>query len=381
MVGLEAFDLRETEVDITPWLGILCDGKEHTISMEVFGVNDTSREQPQFVRVGSNWVLSGKIFSWLNPDVSAPSRAPQVSINPMDYTSDVTELSATALDYKQSISRQITVRSNSQSYHDGTPQVEWSQAYSMSNDGLIRRSGYYQQANSSYMGRGISKCGPELRLGTDFRYPINTTYNYETPDGQGGFTLEATLSQELELAVSLGSPFATGVEPFMDRLPSEVMGSMLHARRNGHAYFSQGQDGPSIGAGQTSQHYKLTALCSGITGANAECDIGPILYERSTTVARETTIDDEEIVWGGTTVIGVPRKLERDMLAGEASEFAPIPLNQVGGVNIFMKDTDQHLGGVDSTSKAPWKDLVDQQAGPPPHEPCLTVPRRLIADW
>ena len=373
MVGLEAFDLRETEIDITPWLGILCDGQEHTIRMEVFGVNDT--KIPEFAHVGSNWVLSGKIFTWLAPDEFIPSGSPQVLIGPMDYKSVITELNATTLDYTQSITRQITVRSNSEPYGKGAPNVEWSQSYTMVNDGMVRNSGYYQQFNSRYTGHGISRHGSESKLETQFRYPISTTYRYDIPHGQNGFSLDANLSQELDLAVTFDSPFATGAEPFIPRLHSGVRGSRLHARRDGHAYFSQGHRGPSIGAGQTSQRYELMALSPRDTDADVASESSPTLYKRSTTVANETIISDEEVIWDKTT-IRVANRFSKDMV----TEFAPIPLSRVGGMNPWIGGINQHHKNVRESNKMLGESLADQEATTFSGN-LYPKPNRLVGDW
>jgi len=39
-VGIDAFDLREDEIDITPFLPLLCDGHNHTFTIVVSGLND-----------------------------------------------------------------------------------------------------------------------------------------------------------------------------------------------------------------------------------------------------------------------------------------------------------------------------------------------------
>ena len=337
MVGLEAFDLRESEVDITPWLGVLSDGKDHTISMELFGVTDKDgNDKPGLVHAGSNWVLSGKIFVWLDSKALAPSGLPQISLGGMEYKADVIELGPTEFHYTQSISRQITVTSTILPEKGDPVPLEWSQTYSMTNNGKIKSSGYYQQAKSSYVGRGISKRGMEQTLATHFRYPINTTYHYQSPDGQNSLSLDATLSQGLDLAVTLGrSPFATGLAPFFDRLQKGVTGSMLHAQRDGRAYFLQ-SPGRSIGAGQTSQQYQLMSQGSGLQGSNPLDNPGPVLYERSTMVANETTVRDKKVVRGKTSIMSQPLGPEVDTVSGEPSVFAPMSLDRVGGTNIFF---------------------------------------------
>ncbi|KFH41689.1 Peptide-N4-like protein [Hapsidospora chrysogenum ATCC 11550] len=259
------------------------------VSMEVFGVTDKDgNDKPGLVHAGSNWVLSGKIFAWLDSKALAPSALPQISLGGMEYKADVIELGPTEF--------------------------------------------YY----THYVGRGISKRGMERTLATHFRYPINTTYHYQSPDGQNSLSLEATLSQGLNLAVTLGrSPFATGLAPFFDRLQKGVTGSMLHARRDGRAYFLQ-SPGRSVGAGQTSQQYQLMSQGSGLQGSNPLDNPGPILYERSTMVANETTVRDKEVVRGKTSIMSQPLGLEVDTVSGEPSVFAPMSLDRVGGTNIFF---------------------------------------------
>lgn len=40
IAGIQAFDLRQHQIDITPWLPLLCDGKRHTFAIRVVGVED-----------------------------------------------------------------------------------------------------------------------------------------------------------------------------------------------------------------------------------------------------------------------------------------------------------------------------------------------------
>ena len=326
-VGLQAFDMREYEIDLTPWIGMLSDGQEHIISLKVFGVNDTDPETPEFVYAGSHWVLSGKVFVWLSESDVTSQEPPEVYINPNDYKSGVSFLSKSALDYKQSITRQYLVRSRLLS--SDSREVSWSQKYAMNNDGAMRDSGYYQDVNASYAGFNFGQEDGRNRLTTQFEYPINTTYHYQVPKEPGHLELEAVLAQELSLGVSLDSPFVTGAEPFIDNEIS-IGSSWVYARRIGHATFTQ-DSGRSSGAGHTDLHYRLSAsnLKSGVLGSEHRS-----LYERSTSVTNETVNRDEESLRG--------RKLEqpvweRSHNTGMASEFAPLPLNQLGGVNVFLR--------------------------------------------
>ena len=40
VVGIDAFDLKEDEIDISPFLPILSDGEEHSFEIRVVGIDD-----------------------------------------------------------------------------------------------------------------------------------------------------------------------------------------------------------------------------------------------------------------------------------------------------------------------------------------------------
>lgn len=57
IVGIDAFDLREDEIDITPWLPLLCDGNDHTFNIRIAGIDDDGRGNGVLTEmVGSYWV-------------------------------------------------------------------------------------------------------------------------------------------------------------------------------------------------------------------------------------------------------------------------------------------------------------------------------------
>ncbi|EME84297.1 uncharacterized protein MYCFIDRAFT_210844 [Pseudocercospora fijiensis CIRAD86] len=63
VVGIDAFDLKEDEIDITPWLPLLCDGNPHNFGLAVSGLNDSSGGQAILSETTDQyWLLSGKIF-------------------------------------------------------------------------------------------------------------------------------------------------------------------------------------------------------------------------------------------------------------------------------------------------------------------------------
>lgn len=64
IVGLNTYDLGSTDVDISPWLGILCDGESHVFELQVAGYNSSS--DTGLGTVAQNWYVSGEVFLWLD---------------------------------------------------------------------------------------------------------------------------------------------------------------------------------------------------------------------------------------------------------------------------------------------------------------------------
>lgn len=181
IVGIDAFDLREPEIDITPWLTLLNDGQPHTFSVVVTGLNDTNGEGPATLSetVGSYWVVTGKIFLFegagnstgnvsvgVLPEINAP--LPDLSVS-SSYTQLANGSNAT-LSYSVSAARTFSVSSSA-----GT----WSQSLSYSNIGFFADEGFFQRATQSTTGSSsIQDPAANLTSRTSFSYPIdvNTTF-------------------------------------------------------------------------------------------------------------------------------------------------------------------------------------------------------------
>lgn len=62
IVGIDTYDLPSFEVEISPWLGVLCDGKAHTFELNVVGYDSKT----VMGTVNFNWWVSGAVFVWLD---------------------------------------------------------------------------------------------------------------------------------------------------------------------------------------------------------------------------------------------------------------------------------------------------------------------------
>lgn len=63
IVGIDAFDLGSVDVDVSPWLGTLCDGDSHVFELKVVGYDWSTNT---FGTVASNWYASAAVFLWLD---------------------------------------------------------------------------------------------------------------------------------------------------------------------------------------------------------------------------------------------------------------------------------------------------------------------------
>lgn len=61
IVGINVFDIPTFEIDISPWLGLLCDGKEHIFQLKAVGFD---LEESGLGTVGENWWVTGSVFIW-----------------------------------------------------------------------------------------------------------------------------------------------------------------------------------------------------------------------------------------------------------------------------------------------------------------------------
>lgn len=62
IVGIDTYDLPSFEIDVSPWLGVLCDGNQHEFQLKVVGYDS----ETMLGTVGSDWLVSGAVFLWVD---------------------------------------------------------------------------------------------------------------------------------------------------------------------------------------------------------------------------------------------------------------------------------------------------------------------------
>lgn len=339
IVGIDDFDLREHEIDITPFLPLLCDGAQHTFTIRVAGIDDTSGPAKLTQTVGDSWYVTGKIFVWLDQEGSvttgeapaiqqfAPTITLSQSIGHSANGTNETLTYNTLVQRKFVTSAQVMTQNSS-----GT--VSWSQTLSYSNKGYISGFGYNQINDFSITGVDAAS-GNGIAYLTDYHYPLYVNQTYSV-SAQGNLTIWAHLIQGKQVLVAGQSVFPNGLEAFPS-VPATgaaagkaaVGGSLLATTMEGTAsFFETGDDSSSSGFGTSNQVMTFGgASVSGGLGDGPDVE----LYFRNVTAVNGTVVYDRESLAGVGVGSGIDGGTPKGAVA-HYSVFAPVTGNSEGGM-------------------------------------------------
>ncbi|KIH93138.1 asparagine amidase a [Sporothrix brasiliensis 5110] len=358
IVGADVFDLREHEIDISPWLPVLCDGQPHTFSILVAGLDDDG--QPSGVasltkQVAASWYVTGKIFVWLDDNDGDDSSALVTTGTPPVVHDSGVAISVTqhlqqnatganqTLTYSVSVARSFSVQGTLRTGAKGPRAVSWSQSLSYANEGVLTDFGNNQINNFTLSGSdkasGDGDAASKYSYSTNYAYPTfcNTTTNISP---QGNLTLWALLDQGLQLEVAGAGVFSTGLEAFAGAAPNRFASSRLSTRAVGTASFFQTGDGKnSSGFGSTTQYLHF----GGVSAAGVLSATGPDveLYMRNVTAVNQTIVHDSEtalvpLAAGAATEDTGTGTAAPASLAQPAYQYAQAPLHGGTGTRVFM---------------------------------------------
>ncbi|AEO55901.1 hypothetical protein MYCTH_2300199 [Thermothelomyces thermophilus ATCC 42464] len=317
IVGIHAFDLREHEIDISPFLGLLCDGKEHTFTIRVAGLNNTSHTAATLTNtVNESWYVTGKLFLWLDSDPSSITRgeipiimqpAPAISTTRSVTSSLIngtTEANET-LTYTTSVRRSLRITSNTAS---------WTQSLTYTNKGHVSAFGYTQFNNLLISGSDTLRiASPSVRYHATYRYPIlcNSTYSVSP---QGNLSISAYLSHGKSVSVSGASVFPTGLEAFQ-RYAGKGSTSRVETTKVGTAEFRQTGDGrSSTGWGEAKQWFwfglEEAVVEDGGSGTGANPGTGGDVESPEDRRGKELELYYREVEAVNGTVVGDLRRLD-----------------------------------------------------------------------
>ncbi|TID15680.1 putative peptide-n4-(n-acetyl-beta-d-glucosaminyl) asparaginase amidase n [Venturia nashicola] len=289
IVGIDAFDLRESEIDITPFVPLLTDGRSHEFSMQIMGYDGpSSNSTSQLVLTGPYWIVSGKIFVYksemdtfglgdhLPPRttrsslaISSSSSRVEVPGGNMTLTNgtlpsgNMTLVNAT-LTYSVVASRSLQIR------HPVSGAI-WTQDLTFSNKGQFTNFGYTQTNVQSTTGKSFSSA---FNTATTFSYPLDATTTTIYPDFPRADSIKITANLSLGLVIDSNAEDGGPVS-----LYNLVSGPLnLNTMQTGSAMFGNLRN-QSYNFGHTEQTFKQRS--------------GGSLYTRQVKASNQTVYFDQ----------------------------------------------------------------------------------------
>ncbi len=196
MVGIEAFDLTESEIDITPFLPYLTDGKPHNFTINIFQLANSGNGSATLTEVESYWVATGKIFLFYGSDTpKKPCSYKPPTITGVDPIIEVSSYVHTAsngtnltLSYAVTASREFTVSSKLGSF---------SQSLTYSNTGFLYDGGLTQVNTQLTKGSqtAVDVLAPSFNQDLSFSYPIEVYNSYTEFDDGNGLNISAAVTR------------------------------------------------------------------------------------------------------------------------------------------------------------------------------------------
>lgn len=330
VVGIDAFDLVDDEIDITPFIPLLNDGKDHTFEIQVVGIDDDGKGSGKFTTaIGSNWVVTGKVFVWVDSDDQAvtgtgPRSASVADIRVHSTPNHGTDDSLASLDYTTQVTRSLQVESTLHTA-GGSTRVAWSQNMTFSTTGTLSNKGNDQIVQLSSTGRQAALTG----YSRSFRYPLWVGSSYQAPPN-GNVTIDASIRRGKWVEQLGNLAFANDWQTFnyRDLLPSysgtsnrTFAGTAVRNTQKGTgSYLAVPGSKVAYGSGTTEQHLALSGINSESPATMVPSDCsrssapGPPrraamsppypIYERRVVAANNSVVYDSEL-YGGDAVHGL----------------------------------------------------------------------------
>lgn len=325
VVSVEAFEMREREVDVTAFLPMLCDGGGgHVVEVRVVGVGEQGGLEAV---VGEGWLVTGKVFVWVGEEggVTRGLVPPRVSGGEAEVGGTVEvrgdgEGRNETLVYRTEVKRELVVEGSV----EGVGVVRWEQSLDFRNDGVVSKYGFHQVNDIVTEGRDVVAGGREGVV--LYRYPLFANSTYEVAP-LGNLTIWAHVVQGKEYEVrGAGSLFPDGLEAFGGG--TKYAGSVLQTVKEGEAGFYQSGDGKNAsGWGTARQVFRFGGLSKEeMMGDDAVL----LLYQREVEAANGSVLHDSRKAVGAAD-----RKMSAPAPDGRAdlavNQFAVVQGYEEGG--------------------------------------------------
>lgn len=252
IVGIDAFDLRQPEIDISTFLPLLKDGQGHYFEIRVTGLDVASDGSVTLAEtVNSNWVVTGNIFIF-NEDSTqssvpfSKSKAPQV-VAPAPKFTVTRNLVQNKTGGNETLAYSVNVE---RTYSSKSSMYSWSQTLKFSNEGFFNQDGYSQFNKQLTSGKNtIAELGEtQTSNETTFEYPLSVNQTY---GGDSNVTIiDAWMQRGLEIRSTGGLGLSTYT---LASGPSD-----LNTTQSGKAHYKSVSGGSSTSSGSTLDQFRST---------------------------------------------------------------------------------------------------------------------------
>jgi hypothetical protein len=183
IVGIDTYELPSFEIDVTPWLGLLTDGKPHKFGFRVVGYDSSAGDG--IGPVGENWWVSGSVFVWLGEadeqtttegfksEISTPLFDFQPTLG--TYTDENGTVTNTSFYYALTATRSLKISSTITSGRHNR-QVSWKQKVFYSNIQNMTDFAFNQSLAMVSSGRHSSSASDIV---LSYTYPMNLFSAYK----------------------------------------------------------------------------------------------------------------------------------------------------------------------------------------------------------
>lgn len=311
IVGIDAFDLKEDEIEISPFLPLICDGRAHNYTIRVSGLDDDGNGNLVLSEsTGSYWVVTGKVFLWLDEDGHITTgHGPRIQAPAPDFeaTSSISKTSngtnGTLL-YHVAAERKLSFHSTLRLSH-GEEVASWQQHLVYSNDGNFSDGANVGINSQRTSGIDTSSSG----YMKSFEYPLYAYSVYE--EIADNFSITADVNHGKSLKTLGHGVFPTGIEPLSVHGRSSAQypkfqGAFLSTWQNGSAvYLANTTSQKSFSFGATEQDLTLAGIQ--VNNPMTVQDTFPRLtgstelYGRHVKAVNGTVVEDEQTLLGQST--------------------------------------------------------------------------------
>lgn len=181
VVGIDAFELPSFEIDVSPWLGVLCDGEEHTFQIQVVGYDSSSPDE--LGTVGQNWWVTGTVFVWVDEETTSQAVSGSVMSNITAPVFEYLPKLTTSVDGSTNESLWVSLTahrtlsiSSSLTTPNGTKEVSWTQDLSFSN--ILNVSNGALNSSLAMESYGTFAGSPSGSEPSRYSYPLNLYSSY-----------------------------------------------------------------------------------------------------------------------------------------------------------------------------------------------------------